>query len=153
MASHFVKEDYRKHRYTTRACTYFIQRITEPTDMVDREFKSIREMATELKISDPAIRKFVKSHNESQYIRSRETGILYLLKKPAKDIVISARCIEYSVDGTDTQEFTSLYQLAKRFRVSYNTILEMKRMQPIGKECIKPINDEFRRKHLLTFYK
>ena len=153
MASHFVKEEQRKHRYTTRACTYHVQRITEPMDPVDREYRSIREMSEELQISDYSIRNFVKSHVESQYIRSRKTGILYLLKRPTKDVAITARCIEYENDEQTTQQFTSLYQLVKRFKVSYDTVAKMRKMQPIGQECIKPINDEFRRKYLLTFYK
>ena len=153
MASHFVKEDQRKHRYTTRACTYLVQRITEPTDKTDRRYRSIREMSVDLQISDHKIREFVKSHVQEQYIRSNQTGILYLLKRPVKDIAITARCIEYETDAPDRQEFTSLYQLVKRFRVSYDTVAELRKMQPIGQECIKPINDEFRRKYLLTFYK
>jgi len=153
MPSHFVNEDNRKHKYTTRACTYRIQRITEPMDKADREYRSIREMSLDLQISDYAIRQFVKSRIESQYIRSKQTGILYLLKRPTKDVAITARCIEYETDAPDTQQFTSLYQLVKRFKVSYETVANMRVMQPIGTECIKPINDEFKRKYLLTFYK
>jgi len=153
MASHYVHEDNRKHKYTTRACTYLIQRITEPMDATYREYRSIREMSQDLKISDYAIRAFIKSRIESQYIRSKQTGILYLLKRPTKDVAITARCIEYETDAPETQTFTSLYQLVKRFKVSYDTVAEMRRMQPVGTECIKPINDEFRRKYLLTFYK
>lgn len=153
MPSHFVKEEQRKHKYTTRACSYRIQRITEPMDLVDREYRSIREMSEELQISDYAIRNFIKSRIESQYIRSKRTGVLYLLKRPVKDIAITARCIEYETDAPDTQQFTSIYQLVKRFKVSYDTVADMRKMQPIGQECIKPINDEFRRKYLLTFFK
>ena len=153
MASHFVNEDNRKHRYTTRACTYRIQRITEPMDQVDREYKSIREMSIDLKLSDYAIREFVKSHANNQYIRSKQTGILYMLKRPEKDLAITARCIEYDEFSEETQTFTSLYQLVKRFRVSYDTVCEMKKLQPVGVECEKPITDEFKRKYLLTFYK
>jgi len=153
MASHFVNEDNRKHRYTTRACTYRIQRITEPMDQVDRTYKSIREMSIELKISDYAIRQFVKSREESKYIRSKQTGVLYLLKRPSKDLAITARCIEFDDGNDDSQTFTSLYQLVKRFRVSYETVSELRKMQPIGVECVKPVYDEFKRKYLLTFYK
>lgn len=152
MASHFVKEDYRKHRYATRAVTYRVQRLSEPMDLEDREYRSIREMSTDLKISDYAIRNFVKSHDEAMYIRSRQTGILYMLKKPIKDVAITARNID-DFNAPEQQTFTSLYQLVKRFRVSYDTVIEMRKMQPLGVECEKPINDEFKRKYLLTFHK
>lgn len=153
MASHYVNEDNRKLKYRTRACSYFIQRITEPTDTVDREYRSIRAMSLELKLSDPAIRKFVDSGLEYQYIRSKQTGILYLLKRPEKDLAITARCIEPGASPYDIQTFTSAYQIVKRFRVSFDTVREMKQMQPLEVECTKPINDEFKRKYLLTFHK
>ena len=89
MPSNYVFEDKRKHKYVTRAVTYYIQRITEPMDSKPREYRSIRKMSIELGISDFQIREFVKSRNESAYLRSKTDNILYLIKKPVKDIAIT----------------------------------------------------------------
>ena len=139
MASHYVHEDQRKHKYVTRAQTYYIKRITEPMDYEDRKYKSISKMSEELGISD-------------YLIKSRD-GILYLLKKPVKDLAISARLADDDVNAPSEQTFTSLYQLVKRFKVSYSTVAELRAMQPKGVECSKTIYDEFKRKYYLTFYK
>ena len=112
-------------------------------------------MAEELDLPENTIRTFVKSEKESQYIYSKN-GLLYLLKRPIIDIAITARLAEEITDEFDFmnfQEFTSDYQLVKRFKVSYSTVYELKKMQPLGIECKKPINDEFKRKYYLTFYK
>lgn len=154
MASHYVHEDNRKHKYVTRAVTYYVQRITEPTDTTDRAYKSITKMCNELDISEFKVRNFVKARKESAYIKSK-TGILYLLKRPVKDLAITAR-IDYEDEDSGApvyQEFTSIYQLVKRFRVSYSTVTEQRKMQPIGTECERTIYDEFKRKYHLTFYK
>lgn len=153
MARSYVNELDRKHKYSTRACAYFIKRITEPTDLVPKEYRSIRQMAEELKLSDPAIRKFVKSGDDSMYIRSKQTGILYLLTKPIKDCACSARLADYSVDAPDTQTFTSIYQLVKRFRLSPATVYKIKESTPLGQESEETVYDEFKRKYYLTFYK
>ena len=153
MPSHFVHEEKRKHKYTTRACTYLIQRITEPMDKVDRRYRSITKMEEELGISKYLIKEFIKSREESAYIRSKRDGVLYLLKKPERDLAISARSADLDNGAPPYQEFTSMYQLIKRFRVSYETVYEMKKMQPLCVECKKAINDEFKRKYYLTFHK
>lgn len=154
MASHYVHEDNRKHRYVTRAVTYYVQRITEPMDKVDRKYKSITKMSKELGISDFQIRQFVKSRKDSEYVRSKTDNVLYLLKRPVKDIAITARLDEHEeADAPEYQEFTSNYQLVKRFKVSYATIAEHRKLQPLGVECKKIIYDEFKRKYHLTFYK
>lgn len=152
MASHYVHEDQRKHKYVTRAQTYYIKRITEPMDYEDRKYKSISKMAEDLCISDYLIRQFVHSKKDSTYLKSRD-GILYLLKKPVKDLAISARLADDDVNAPSEQTFTSLYQLVKRFKVSYSTVAELRAMQPKGVECSKTIYDEFKRKYYLTFYK
>lgn len=155
MASHYVHEDNRKHKYVTRAVTYYIQRITEPTDSTDRPYKSITKLCEELQLSEYKVREFVKSRKESAYIRSKHTQILYLIKRPVKDLAITARLSEEDADtgAPQYQEFTSLYQLVKRFRVSNSTVAELRAMQPTGVECKKTIYDEFKRKYYLTFYK
>lgn len=155
MSSHYVHEDNRKHKYVTRAVTYYVQRITEPTDNADRPYKSITKMCAELQLSDFKVREFVRSRKESAYIRSKATGVLYLLKRPVKDLAITARIAEEDENSgaPQYQEFTSLYQLVKRFRVSYSTVAELRAMQPTGVECTKTIYDEFKRKYYLTFYK
>lgn len=153
MPSHFVKEDYRKRRYVTRAKTFLIKRITEPTDTEDRKYKSITKMASELELSDYLIRNFVKSNKESEYIRSKKTNILYLLKKPIRDIAATARCAELESGAPPYQEFTSLYQLVKRFRISNSTIAAQRKMQPLGVECSETVYDEFKRKYYVTYYK
>lgn len=154
MASHYVHEDNRKHKYVTRAVTYYVQRITDPIDTTDRTYKSVVKMCNELKLSDFKIRNFIKSKRESAYFKSKD-GILYLVKRPVKDLAITARL---SFEDEDTgappyQEFTSLYQLVKRFRVSYSTVSELRALQPLGTECKRTIYDEFKRKYHLTFYK
>lgn len=155
MGKSYVKEDFRKHKYSARAVTYLIQRISQPMDLEDRQYRSIKKMAEELNLPENTIRTFAKSGKESQYIYSK-TGLLFLLKKPIKDVAITARLAEEITDDYDFmnyQEFTSDYQLVKRFRVSYSTVYELKKMQPLGVECKKTINDEFKRKYYLTFYK
>ena len=151
MANSYVKEDDRKHKYSTRSQIYLIQRITDPSDYVDQEYNSARTMCKTLQISERTVKDFMNSDLESRYIRSKKTGILYLLKKPIKEIVLTARCIEYDNEEPDIQTFTSEYQLLKRFSMSYSTISEIKKMQPIGQECTKPVYDEFGRKYLVTF--
>lgn len=154
MASHYVHEDNRKLKYVTRAVTYPIQRITEPSDNEDRKYRSIEKMCAELHLSQYKVRAFVKDKKDSSYIRSSD-GVLYLLKKPIKDVAITGRLADEDISSGAPlqQEFTSLYQLVKRFRVSYSTVAELKAMQPLGVECKKTIYDEFKRKYHLTFYK
>lgn len=152
MASHYVHEDQRKHRYVTRAQTYYIKRITEPMDADDRKYKSITKMSKELLISDYIIRQFVHSKKESAYLKSKD-DVLYLIKKPVKDLAIKARLADDDTNAPTEQTFTSLYQLVKRFKVSYSTVAELRAMQPKGVECSKTIYDEFKRKYYLTFYK
>lgn len=155
MGKSYVKEDFRKHKYSARAVTYLIQRISQPMDLEDRQYRSIKKMAEELNLPENTIRTFTKSEKESQYIYSKN-GLLYLLKRPIKDVAITARLAEEITDEYDFmnyQEFTSDYQLVKRFRVSYSTVYELKKMQPLGVECTKTIYDEFKRKYYLTFYK
>lgn len=147
-----LTEENRKNKYYTRSQTYVIQRITEPVDLTDRHYRSIRKMANELNISEFKIREFIKTREESKYVRSKD-NVLFLLKKPIKDVAITARCIEDYENQYAYQEFTSIYQLSKRFRLSFETIYERKHMQPLNVECNKPVFDEFKRKYLLTFYK
>ena len=155
MASHYVHEENRKHKYATRAVTYYVQQISPVMESTDRIYKSATKMCQELKISDYKVRAFLRSHKETTYIRSKATDILYLLKRPVKDLAITARLAEEDMDSgaPQQQEFTSLYQLVKRFRVSYSTVAELRAMQPLGTECKKTIYDEFKRKYHLTFYK
>ena len=154
MASHYVHEYNRKHKYTTRSVTYYIQRITDPIDKTDRAYKSITKMCKELNISEYKVRDFVRERKESEYIKSKD-GILYLMKRPVKDLAITARLAEDDMDlgAPPNQEFTSFYQLVKRFRVSNSTVVELRKMQPLGVECKKTIYDEFKRRYYLTFYK
>jgi predicted transcriptional regulator len=153
MASHYVHEDNRKHKYVTRACTYPIRRITEPMDDKDRLYKSITKMSEETGISDYQIRQFVQSHKEQAYLRSKTDGVLYLIKRPVKDLAISARLADEDSGAPPYQEFTSLYQLVKRFRISYETVAIIRKSQPIGVESTKTVYDEFKRRYYLTFYK
>lgn len=153
MASHYVHEDNRKHKYVTRAVTYAIRRITEPSDTKDRTYKSITRMSQELGLSDHQLREFVKSKKESTYLRSKTDDVLYLVKRPVKDLAISARLADQDVDAPPYQEFTSIYQLVKRFRLSYETVSIIRKSQPIGQESKKTVYDEFKRKYYLTFYK
>ena len=155
MGKSYVKEDFRKNKYSARAVTYLIQRISQPMDLEDRHYRSIKKMSEELNLPENTIRTFAKSEKESQYIYSKN-GLLYLLKRPIKDVAITARLAEEITDDYDFmnyQEFTSDYQLVKRFKVSYSTVYELKKMQPLGVECKKTIYDEFKRKYYLTFYK
>jgi len=152
MASHYVHEDQRKHKYVTRAQTYYIKRITDPADANYQEYKSITKMCKECGVSDYLTRAFIKEKKDSVYLKSKD-GILYLLKKPVKDLAISARLADEDTNAPLTQTFTSLYQLVKRFKVSYSTVSELRAMQPKGVECSKTIYDEFKRKYYLTFYK
>ena len=154
MPSKYVKEYQRKHKYSTRACSYYIKRISEPIEKEFQVYKSIRTMTTELKLSDSKVRAFFKSGEESAYIRSTTTGILYQLKRAKKDIAIQARCIEEFVnEEMEYQTFTSQYQLSKRFRISLSTIDKVKRSVPIGEETKLFVYDEFKRRYVLTFYK
>ena len=154
MPSSYVKEYQRKHKYGIRSCTYSIKRISEPIDQDFREYRSVRKMTEELKLSEPAIRAFYKkSDKDSMYIRSKVTDVLYMVIKPKKDIVCEARSAEFYNDAPDTQTFTSYYQLSKRFRISNATIAKLKKETPLGEVTKFPVNDEFKRKWFLIFYK
>ena len=151
MASHYVHDYDRKHHYVTRSATYCAKRLADNKDF---QFRSISKMSEELNISDYKIRKFYETRRESTYIHNKN-GELFLIKKPIKDVAITARLSEEDMDtgAPELQEFTSLYQLVRRFRVSNSTVAELRKMQPKGVECKKTINDEFKRKYYLTFYK
>ncbi len=152
MASHYVHEYDRKHAYKTRAVTYPVQRMSDNKTL---EFRSIAKMCEELDLSDFKVRQFYRSKKESTYIRNKSKDKLYFLKRPIKDIAITARLAEedYDTGAPERQEFTSLYQLVKRFRVSNSTVAELRAMQPKGIECKKTIYNEFKVRYYLTFYK
>lgn len=152
MANSYVKTENRKHRYATRAVTYYVQRISEPMDSEAREYRSIARMAEELRIPENTIRTFAKSGRQSQYVYARD-GVLWMLHAPKKDVAITARAADDDMQDIGYQEFTSAYQLVRRFKVSFSTVAKLKASVPIGTECTQTINDEFRRKWYLTFQK
>ena len=150
MASHFVKENNRKRKYASRAITYHVEMIHDGRT-TELTYRSLSKLIKELELSDYKVRKFVKAQrDESIYLRSNKTGILYLIKKPVRDLAARARLCEEDQDtgAPQFQEFTSLYQIVKRFRVSYSTVAELRAMQPKEVECSKTIYDEFKRKGL-----
>lgn len=150
MSTSYVKQENRKRKYSTRAVTYYIQRITEPMDDKPRAYRSIARLAEETNVPENTVRTFAKSQKESQYIYSKDGLVLYILRRPERDVAITARSAEYE---DESQTFTSEYQLVRRFRVSFSTVSKLKKMQPRGEECKKTINDEFKRPWYVTFWK
>ena len=143
----------RKHK------TYSRKKIIKATNISDLIYNQVikttnlRQLCRDIGVSEYRVRQILNGESKIDYIRSKETNILWQIEYEF-DYVVEAKPLYADADVLDTvHKFTSAYKCCKFLGISKSTYYARIKLQPIGEPCKKTVTDIFDREWQLTFLK